>query len=59
MIIISLFLFLIVYFKLQNGQFNKQKLQSLVKVYHLIGWDNTYTSVIKLIQKNGISLDFK
>lgn len=47
----------IAYFKLKNGQFNKQKLQSLVQVYQLIGWDNTYQRIIKFIQKYGISLD--
>lgn len=47
----------IVYFKLKNGQFNKEKLQALVQVYQLIEWENTYISMVKFIQKFGISLD--
>lgn len=47
----------IAYYKLKNGKFNKDKLQSLIQTFKLIGWDNIYTSIRKFVRKHGITLD--
>lgn len=45
------------YFKLHSSKYNKDKLNSLLEIYQLIGWDKQYNRMILFIKKLEIQLD--